>query len=76
VASDVFDGKFLAFKAATAIDQFIRDMPRFPVDLDLVHVKHTTPRKVPGGENRGILKIALDGVASLRHFLWLFKIGC
>ena len=46
VASDVFDGKFLAFKGATAIDQFIRDMPRFPVDLDLVHVKHMTPRKV------------------------------
>jgi hypothetical protein len=46
VAPDVFDGKFLAFKGATAIDQFIRDMPRFPVDLDLVHMKHMTPRKV------------------------------
>lgn len=76
MASDVFDGKLLAFKGATAIDQFIRDMPRFSLYLDLVHVKHMTPRKVPGGENRGILKIALDGVASLRHLLWLFKTGC
>jgi hypothetical protein len=51
-------------------------MPRFSLDLDLVHVNHMTPRKEAGGENRGILKIALDGVASLRQLLWLFKTGC
>jgi hypothetical protein len=76
VVPDVFDGKFFALKGGADIRQFIRDMPRFSVDLDLVHVNHMTPRKEAGGENRGILKIALDDVASLRQLLWLFKTGC
>ena len=73
---DVFDGNFFALKAGTAINQFIRDMPRLSVDLHLVHVNHASPRKEVGSENRENLKIALDGMASLRHFVWLFKIGC
>ena len=76
IASDVFDGNFLAFKGGTAINQFIRDMPRFSVDLHFVHVNHITPRKEAGGKNNGILKFALDGMPLLRHLLWLFKIGC
>ena len=73
---DVFDGNFFALKAGTAINQFIRDMLRLSVDLDFGHVNHASPRKGAAGENCGILKIALDGMASLRHFVWLFKTGC
>jgi hypothetical protein len=73
---DVFDGNFFALKAGTAINQFIRDMLRLSVDLDFGHVNHASPRKGVGSENCGILKIALDGMASLRHFVWLFKTGC
>jgi predicted nucleotidyltransferase component of viral defense system len=73
---DVFDGNFFALKGGTAINNFIRDMPRLSVDLDFGHVNRTSRRKEAGGENCGILKIALDGMASLRHFGWLFKIGC
>ena len=73
---DVFDGNFFALKGGTAINQFIRDMPRLSVDLDFGHVNRTSRRKEAAGENRGILKNALDGMASLRHFGWLFKIGC
>ena len=73
---DVFDGNFFALKGGAAINQFICDMPRLSIDLDFGHVKHASPRKGVGSENREILKIALDGMASLRQFVWLFKIGC
>jgi hypothetical protein len=76
VAPDVFDGNFFTFKGGTAMNQFIRDMPRLSVDLDFGHVNHASPRKGAAGENCGILKIALDGMASLRQFIRLFKTGC
>lgn len=44
VAPFVFaDGTF-ALKGGTAINLFIRDMPRLSVDLDLVFVDHQLPR--------------------------------
>ncbi len=44
VAPDVFDGDMFALKGGTAINLFVRDMPRLSVDLDLVIVDHTLPR--------------------------------
>lgn len=44
VAPDVFAGDLFAMKGGTAINLFVRDMPRLSVDLDLVYVNHVTPR--------------------------------
>jgi hypothetical protein len=41
----VFADKVFALKGGTAINLFIRDMPRLSVDLDLVFPDHTMPRK-------------------------------
>ena len=75
-APDVFDGKFFALKGGTAINQLIRDMPRLSVDLDLVPVNHMSSSKAAFVEKHEILKNALDGMASLRQFIRLFKTGC
>ena len=45
VAPDVFEGDLFAMKGGTAINLFVRDMPRLSVDIDLVYVNHETPRK-------------------------------
>ncbi|RCW65145.1 nucleotidyl transferase AbiEii/AbiGii toxin family protein [Pseudorhodoferax soli] len=44
VAPLVFVDDMFALKGGTAINLFIRDMPRLSVDLDLVFVDHTLPR--------------------------------
>lgn len=44
VAPDVFAGDLFALKGGTAINLFVRDMPRLSVDLDLVFTDHTLPR--------------------------------
>jgi len=44
VAPDVFAGDLFALKGGTAINLFLRDMPRLSVDLDLVFTDHTLPR--------------------------------
>ncbi len=44
VAPLVFTGDMFALKGGTAINLFIRDMPRLSVDLDLVFPDHTLPR--------------------------------
>jgi len=44
VAPDVFAENLFALKGGTAINLFIRDMPRLSVDLDLVFTDHTLPR--------------------------------
>jgi|SRR5215469_1101925 len=41
----VFAGDVFALKGGTAINLFIRDMPRLSVDLDLVFPEHTLPRE-------------------------------
>ena len=38
------DGVF-ALKGGTAINLFVRDMPRLSVDLDLVFTDHRLPRR-------------------------------
>ena len=44
VASLVFVDDTFALKGGTAINLFVRDMPRLSVDLDLVFPDHTLPR--------------------------------
>jgi predicted nucleotidyltransferase component of viral defense system len=44
-APDVFKSDLFAMKGGTAINLFIRDMPRLSVDIDLVYKKWNTPRK-------------------------------
>ena len=45
VAPFVFADQAFALKGGTAINLFIRDMPRLSVDLDLVFREHTLPRE-------------------------------
>lgn len=45
VAPVVFQSGLFALKGGTAINLFIRDMPRLSVDLDLVFVDHTVQRE-------------------------------
>jgi len=45
VAPLVFVDDTFALKGGTAINLFIRDMPRLSVDLDLTFADHTLPRK-------------------------------
>jgi predicted nucleotidyltransferase component of viral defense system len=44
VAPTVFKSGKFALKGGTAINLFIREMPRLSVDLDLVFVDHTLGR--------------------------------
>ena len=44
VAPLVFDGDTFALKGGTAINLFVRDLPRLSVDLDLVFPDHTRSR--------------------------------
>jgi predicted nucleotidyltransferase component of viral defense system len=45
IAPLVLTGDTLALKGGTAINLFVRDMPRLSVDLDLVLPDHTLPRE-------------------------------
>lgn len=44
VAPQVSVDDTFALKGCTAINRFVRDMPRLSVDLDLVFRDHTLPR--------------------------------
>lgn len=44
IAPQVFSSGMFALKGGTAINLFVRDMPRLSVDLDLVFVDHQLPR--------------------------------
>jgi len=44
VAPLVFVDDTFALKGGTAINLFMRDMPRLSVDLDLIFPDHTLPR--------------------------------
>ena len=44
VAPVVFEGGVFALKGGTAINLFLREMPRLSVDLDLVFPDHRLPR--------------------------------
>lgn len=45
VAPDVFSNDIFAMKGGTAINLFVRDMPRLSVDIDLVYRLWQTPRE-------------------------------
>ena len=45
VAPLVFADGMFALKGGTAINLFIRDMPRLSVDLDMVFPDHSLPRE-------------------------------
>jgi hypothetical protein len=45
VAPDVFANDIFAMKGGTAINLFLRDMPRLSVDIDVVYTPWQTPRK-------------------------------
>ena len=44
IAPVVFESGIFALKGGTAINLFLRDMPRLSVDLDLVFTDHRLPR--------------------------------
>jgi predicted nucleotidyltransferase component of viral defense system len=44
IAPVVFESGIFALKGGTAINLFLRDMPRLSVDLDLVFIDHRIPR--------------------------------
>ena len=44
IAPDVFDNDIFAMKGGTAINLFLRDMPRLSVDIDVVYQPWQTPR--------------------------------
>lgn len=44
IAPTIFAGNIFALKGGTAINLFVRDMPRLSVDLDLVFVDHKVDR--------------------------------
>jgi hypothetical protein len=45
IAPEVFHAGIFAIKGGTAINLFIRDMPRLSVDIDLVYVHWDVPRE-------------------------------
>lgn len=46
VAPFIFEDDTFALKAGTAINLFVRDMPRLSVDLDLAFLDYALPREV------------------------------
>ncbi len=45
IAPDVFVNEIFAMKGGTAINLFVRDMPRLSVDIDVVYTPWQTPRE-------------------------------
>ncbi len=60
VAPLVFTDDTFALKGGTAINLFVRDMPRLSVDLDLVFPDHTLPREQALARIRGAIRDAAD----------------
>ena len=59
IAPDVFEGQPFALKGGTAINLFVREMPRLSVDLDLVYMHRATPRQTALEE----IKASLQAIA-------------
>ena len=54
IAPVVFESGIFALKGGTAINLFLREMPRLSVDLDLVFIDHrTSSRGSAGRDQRG-----------------------
>jgi len=58
VAPIVFESGLFALKGGTAINLFIRELPRLSVDLDLVFADHAVPREQALGLINAALKTA------------------
>lgn len=58
VAPFVFAGGEFALKGGTAINLFLRDMPRLSVDLDLVFIDHRLPRDEALARINGAVRLA------------------
>lgn len=58
-APDVFANDIFAMKGGTAINLFVRDMPRLSVDIDAVYM----PRQTPRDEAFAAISGELDGIA-------------
>ncbi len=65
VAPDVFDNSSFALKGGTAINLFIRDMPRLSVDLDVVYTSWQAPREQALAEIANELEAICARVTSL-----------
>jgi predicted nucleotidyltransferase component of viral defense system len=59
IALDVFAGNRFAMKGGTAINMFVRDMPRVSVDIDVVY----TPREGTREEALPAIADELAGIA-------------
>jgi predicted nucleotidyltransferase component of viral defense system len=64
VAPFVFADEAFALKGGTAINLFVRDMPRLSVDLDLVLPDHTLPRAAALEQIKALLRRASDSLNS------------
>ncbi len=60
VAPDVFRSDAFAMKGGTAINLFVRDMPRLSVDIDVVYTRWNVPRDEALGEIAATLAAAAD----------------
>ena len=77
IAPVVFESGVFALKGGTAINLFLRDMPRLSVDLDLVFTDHRLPRAealaainealCEHARQAGKARIQGAGVVSRRH---------
>ena len=63
IAPVVFDSGIFALKGGTAINLFLRDMPRLSVDLDLVFTDHRAPRAKALASINAALRAARDLLA-------------
>ena len=64
IAPVVFESGIFALKGGTAINLFIRDMPRLSVDLDLVFTDHRLPRAEALAAINEALRAARDRLTS------------
>lgn len=67
VAPDVFANDIFAMKGGTAINLFVRDMPRLSVDIDVAY----TPWQTPRGQALRAIADELDAVAGRLAMLGL-----
>ena len=63
IAPTVFESGIFALKGGTAINLFLRDMPRLSVDLDLVFADHRIPRPDALAAINEALRAARDRLA-------------
>jgi predicted nucleotidyltransferase component of viral defense system len=66
IAPVVFESGIFALKGGTAINLFLREMPRLSVDLDLVFTDHRLPRAEALGAINEALRVARDQLAKRR----------